>query len=244
MKNNTLLFLDFDGVVCDSLPETLVSSWLAYFEYEKGALPASMPADFRKRFLALRPFIRSGEDYLLIQDLLENHRAVANQAEFDHIIREAGKERMTRYKENFYKARTALLEKDRKAWLGLNPLFAHIERALLKQADNKQIYILSTKKKEFIAEIFEGNGIVFDMKRIIYSGSENKQDIITAELERAKAAGAVFIDDQISHLVGIRDARIRVFLASWGYVEESWLSGKEVPVMGEKMAEETIAGWA
>ena len=58
----TLVFLDFDGVICDSALECLVSSWEAYFRDHGRDAPKAVPVDLKERFLALRPYVRSGED--------------------------------------------------------------------------------------------------------------------------------------------------------------------------------------
>ncbi|MBN1525327.1 MAG: HAD family hydrolase [Spirochaetales bacterium] len=225
MKQKTLLILDFDGVVCDSLPETLASSWLAYYRFIKNEMPNEMPVDFRRKFHALRPFIRSGEDYIVMQELIAGGKSISSQKEFDDLIAGIGPEQMAENKEVFYQARTELLSSDRDAWLSLNPLFPHMERGIRKQLGKKQLYILSTKKKEFIAEIFHGNDMKFPVDNIIYSGSGCKQQIITSLLDEAEYSHAVFIDDQISHLLDVTDSRIDVRLAEWGYIQQEWLSG-------------------
>jgi hypothetical protein len=101
-----------------------------------------------------------------------------------------------------------------------------MEKAIRSRQGNKAMYILSTKKKEFIAEIFQGNVIQFPIENIIYSGSESKQSIISAKLDETESNAAVFIDDQISHLLNVTDSRIDVRLAEWGYIQSEWLSGR------------------
>ena len=43
---------------------------------------------------------------------------------------------------------------------------------------------------------------------------------------------AIFIDDQIDHLINNKDKRITPYLASWGYIRPEWLHSR-VKVMGE-----------
>ena len=64
-KNKILLFLDFDGVICDSEPECFESSSVAYRKL-KSPENVSKSLEHRSLFRQLRPLIRSGEDYLVI----------------------------------------------------------------------------------------------------------------------------------------------------------------------------------
>ena len=99
MGSNKLIFLDFDGVICDSIAETLVSSWLAYYKYIKKQIPTSMTCNFKKRFSIMRPLIRSGEDYILIQDILYHSLSVSNQQDFDRLLKKTGSSTLSYYKE-------------------------------------------------------------------------------------------------------------------------------------------------
>jgi hypothetical protein len=43
-------------------------------------------------------------------------------------------------------------------------------------------------------------------------------------MQAAGQVQAIFIDDQISHLEQIKDERIAVYLATWGYIQPEWLT--------------------
>ncbi len=232
MTNDTLLFLDFDGVICDSLPETLVSSWLAYHKFILHDMPSSMPRAFKADFCRYRPYIKNGEDYIVLQHIIFRGLPVASQDDFDALKRNTGEEEMAYYKDVFYKARQELLSQDRRFWLSLNPIFLPIKSALLKTHGNPRIYILSTKVKEYILQILTAHGIEFPKENIIDSGSQVKLEIIKAILDNGSAKRALFIDDQIEHLKPIIDDRIEVFLASWGYVNNDSINSTfEIPAL-------------
>jgi len=228
MTDYSLLFLDFDGVICDSVNETYASSWLAYFKYLRHRLPAAVSLAQQRRYMRLRPFIRSGEDYLLIQDIIADDLDVQNQEMFDALAARAGSEKMGHYRTVFYQARTEIIESFRNWWLTLNPLYPHMGEVLRLGLQHKSIYILSAKKTEFIHEILAFHGLDYDSDRIIHSGPEEKTAIISRLLDRTEARSACFIDDQISHLLGNRDPRITPRLASWGYIDGTWLTQHDV----------------
>lgn len=223
VNSSFLLFLDFDGVVCDSLPECLVSSWTAYFHILKGVRPNHVSTDLGARFNSMRSYIRSGEDYVLIQQLIDIGKKVNSQQEFDSFLATLGNHTMASYKDIFYRARTELLNSDRQYWLALNRVYAHMKKELRAIDIDAPIKILSTKKVEFIIEILKANGIQMNPQNVCYSGAEKKLAIISDTLDQSGISKAVFIDDQIDHIKDCTDKRIECFLPSWGFVQKEWL---------------------
>ena len=217
------LVLDFDGVICDSLDECFASSWKAFHQLFLNRRPGETPSEARAAFARLRPFVRSGEDFVLIQQMVERGLHVESQAGFDDWARRAGPDTLTRFKELFYAARTSLLETDRNAWIRMNRIYPHVAAGIAALPRGAPLHILSTKRPRFIAEILDAQGIVVPQERIHYSSGEPK----LAAVERLRAQGgfeeAVFIEDQIDAISGNTNPRIRAFLATWGYVQDEWL---------------------
>jgi len=226
MSGWPLLVLDFDGVICDSIDECFVSSWIAYHTLYKKDPPPHVSVMLKKDFTRLRPFIRSGEDYVLIQEILRSDERVPDQAAFDALIRKAGPEKMGRFKELFTQARTDLLARDRRFWLSLNRIYPHMLAAFAHLPKKAPVRVLSTKEPEFIAEILEYAQIRIPRDRILRSPSDRKLPIVEELRSSEGCERAIFIDDQIDYLLGSMFPRIEAYLASWGYVKEEWLTGK------------------
>jgi len=220
-----LIFLDFDGVICDSIDECLVSSWYGYYHLYKKQLPVRVSPILKERFLRLRPFIRSGEDYMVIQELLAADIRINNQLDFDRQLEAAGKQKLELYKTLFYKARTYYLKEQPEYWFSLNTIYGHLKSKLIALCASPFFYILSTKKTDFIAEILKNYGIAMSRERIIYSAAQHKLSLISAILDRENIGRALLLDDQIEHLSGNRDPRIRTFLCLWGYTKEECSMG-------------------
>jgi phosphoglycolate phosphatase-like HAD superfamily hydrolase len=226
-KDNSLLCLDFDGVICDSINECLVSSWISYYKNIKEYYPIQVTADMRILFSRLRPFIRSGPDYVLIQKLIDMGCEVRNQHEFDRHLEKAGKDTIRYYGEIFYRAREELLRQDRDYWMALNPLYKHMIEPLRLNAENEKLIIVSTKRQDFILEILGFNRIDFSPERV-YLADTKAKIVIVEEVRRASGfMQAVFIDDQIDHLLPNRNKSIMPALASWGYIKRDWLEPKK-----------------
>jgi phosphoglycolate phosphatase-like HAD superfamily hydrolase len=223
MSFPTLLVLDFDGVICDSIDECFVSSWIAYHTLYKKTRLAGVPLTTRRDFARLRPFIRAGEDFLLIQEILDTGGSASDQAGFDELARRAGAEKRALFRELFYRARARMLETDKDSWLALNRVYPHMIRAFLRIARSAPVFVLSTKRPGFISEILVSNDIELPVERILLSDREPK--LATAERLREADGfeGAILVEDQIDHIRGNENPRVRALLATWGYVKEEWL---------------------
>jgi len=229
MSREKYFFLDFDGVVCDSVHECFVSSYKAYRELHLGETVDSVPLRDKNLFYACRPFIRSGEDYLLIHDLIRSGLTVDSQEAFDAQIRRAGPSVMKSFGSLFYQAREAFLAADRELWLDLNPLFHGMLSILRRTAGNAGSYILSTKKPPFIKEILSHHGIDWETGRILYPAEKTKKEVMESIMGNGQA---VFIDDQLDHLlIAAGNKNIDGRLAVWGYVKKPWLEQKTIPLL-------------
>jgi phosphoglycolate phosphatase-like HAD superfamily hydrolase len=212
-----LLFLDFDGVICDSIEECFSSSAIAFYKLMKGEAQPDFDAAYRKSYRAHRPFVRNGEDYLLIHELLSRGAPCSTQADYDRAREAAGKAKLERYLELFTQARRDLVANRRAYWISLNPVYPFMCALLPALGADSGAYILSTKKKEFIVEILASCGVEWWSERIISMQDSPKLGAIKKLLDDSGAARAAFIDDQIEHLTGAADPRIDRYLALWGY---------------------------
>ena len=218
-----LLVLDFDGVICDSVEECWVSSWTAYHDLFLGTPGPRPPAEVKARFRALRPFVRSGEDFVLIQHLVTRGRSPSSQAEFDREWDEPGLPPPNRFKELYYQARTALYERDPAAWLAMNRIYPHVATALSELPSRVQRFILSTKKAQFVSATLGANGLSVPGDHVLYSEGEPKLATVERLMRELEAGEAVFVEDQVDALRANRNPGIRTYLATWGYVQQEWL---------------------
>ena len=226
-RTDCILFLDFDGVICDSLRECLVVSWIAYHHHFRKSRPDRVAVGLRAKFADMRCLIRSGEDYLLIQHLIAHSEEVTAQRDFDRQAERIGSDTMHRFQELFYAARSELLESDRQYWLRLNRIYTHMLDGMRDLSDSAPVFIISTKRIAYIDELLRAHGIGFDVARIIYSGASRKLSIISSVLDASACPQALFVDDQIDHFADNKDQRIDCRLATWGFVKPQWLQQAE-----------------
>lgn len=217
-----LVFLDFDGVICDSLPECYAVSRAAFYGLHlRSPEPEKGPGD-EALFRRLRPYIRRGGDYMFIQLALRDGLEPRSQADFDALIVKR-RELDDHFHGLFYQARRELLATDPERWYALNPLYPGMAELLGRYGGDERFLILSTKEAAFIEKILAFNGIAWDSSRVYCSGKEEKISFIDRVMDERKAERAIFIDDQIDHFKGASRHDLRCLLADWGYVRDDWL---------------------
>jgi len=233
-KDSTLYFIDFDGVICDSALEGFVSSEIAYTRLTTGTDPDRCSVTGRDAFYRMRPFIRNGEDFLLLQEYITAGREICSQQEFDAALSARGAERMQQYRQAIYRVRQELVGNLREYWIHLNRIYPEVEPVIREAVKRQEVFILSTKQSDLIAEILSGSRIAWPKDRIITSLGQTKEEVITERMNAANAAHALFVDDQPDHLLSPEASLqlgITCYLAAWGYVRPEWLEKSSSPVL-------------
>ncbi len=228
----SLVFLDFDGVICNSALECLYSATIAYYLKYLKVQFTSLPLSFKEGFIRYRPFIRTGEDYVVLADLVARGVEIHTQEDFDRELQSHPQERLSLFRDLFYQTRRELITHDFLHWMRLNPLYPGVKEPLQEVAQDPDIYILSTKVSDLIHKILLYHGIEWPEDRILYSHTVSKKEIIGSILTSRGSVQATLLDDQLDHLrVAMEDSRITPFLAGWGYVKREWLEQQEIPVL-------------
>lgn len=230
------VFLDFDGVICDSVLEAYVSSWIAWYRVICGEEPAAVPLVDRRLFYSYRPFIRNGEDFVLLQRLIGQGVKISSQQQFDRILDQVGAEEMQRYRRAIYAVREELLRHDRDGWLRRNRIYPHVRAELDWLAQRDCCYILSTKKAAYISEILAADAVVWPPERILSTEGKAKLSIIGELLAADGQQSAAFVEDQPDHFPSSNqrlDFDLECYLARWGYVQRQWLDSSRYSTIAE-----------
>ena len=206
------LFIDFDGVICDSVNEAYISSWRAYYgENEKSADIAG-----KHLFCSCRPFIKTGSDFMILQDCAAKKNIPKSQEDYNKLYLKYSEEEHKNNFEKFYKSRSFLLENYPDFWFLQNKLYDGIKGVLTELRSASAVFILSTKKSSFINEILKREKIEWPEERILSSVSGEKIPVIESLLKDGDTA--VLIEDQAEYFK--KHPKISFVLAEWGYVSD------------------------
>ena len=216
-----LLAMDFDGVIADSILECAVAGYNGYEAYcgrdARIKTPQEIISDKLNKFRTMRPFIRSGEDYIYLFQAVSDGVIIETQEEFDD-FQMAYLDRKEAYYQLFYSARRTIMTSDHNNWIALNPLYCGM--IVFLKYMHSMIHIVSTKASEYIIAILEFNGIELNPKRIHEAGrGYSKTDIISKMMQdnHLESQNMIFIDDHLDTLHKVKSTGVRCLLAGWGY---------------------------
>jgi len=229
-QKNKILFLDFDGVLCDSANETGRCAWLAGSVVWENWRETDIPKPYLDKFRKLRPMIETGYQSIALMKLIsENYTETFIKNEF-HFMQE---QVFTSISLN-RKALINLFDKVRNDWIKINPkswLSWHkvhpFSRDLIRIGKTlfKEVFIVSTKQKIFIEKLLDFFEIDFNSNNIYgLESGESKIQIIESILKENKISpkNAVLVDDYVDTLrsIATNDSlkEMHLYLASWGYI--------------------------
>ena len=233
-----ILALDFDGVIVDSVLDSLFVGHNAYLrlygpekkQYFGGELFTfenwgKIQKKFKKEieyYRTLRPYIRGATDYGLIQKLLEEKKVIRNQKEFDN-YRKMTDFDFKNYEKEFFKERERSQDIDYRTWYNLEPPYPEIIKGVKRLLeDGVKIIIATSNRRKAIIKSFTPKHFGFFIKakdildkRFGEDKSEQMKHIV--ESYKVQFKDIYFVDDQASHLIQVRPLGVEVFLAGWSY---------------------------
>lgn len=229
--------LDFDGVLCDSVGESALSSFRGLVKVWPDLMDAqaafSPPAWAVSSMRAVRPVVETGyENLLLARALLELGESGADgfvsamlegdwPAERDSLMEQYGVNKDTLV-DAFNSARDEWIAKDLDGWLGANRIFPGIVDALNFAAAD--VFIITTKEARFAKLLLESAGVrgIGD-DRIYGQGTGSKISVLKKIIAMPESAGrtVVFVEDRYETLeavsISMLGQPLELLLATWGY---------------------------
>lgn len=228
------IYLDFDGVLCDSVEESFIVSYLAFHkeELEEGIYKDiswrnSYKGNLSKQrslFKSYRPFIKGAEDFMVLQRAIENGVFLKDEKEYLDYRQENLK---STDRADLYYMRDLIYREDPSWWYSLNSLYGGVEDFLNKIIDKKNFIILSTKESIYIKAILDFYGIDFPKERIV---TELKKIAYINSMDKGKRS--ILVDDQIKYGQEAQEtSNIIFYLSSWGYILKDWLKNNPFRVI-------------
>ena len=216
-----LTFLDFDGVIIDSIEECYLVSRKAYYGHAK--FPFS-EGEYKDLFYKYRGLVRPPYEYMILHKAIELHMQNRNykvgELFKDMSSKGADKESIFFEKEFFF-IRGLYKSDNFGNWVSINPL-TNFGKTLVDN-ENSNLNIITTKNREATESLLGHYNIPVSA---IYANDEiksfgNKGKLIKALMDEKNAQEAFFLDDAVEHLDTVKDDRVTCFFADWGYGKNS-----------------------
>lgn len=262
LRENQIWCFDFDGVLCDSVVETGWSGLKtgqavapALFSAESLAACGLTEDELIKLFKGVRPMLETGFESTVLLYLCCKARKLqmtgecSDQASVTSVVAEMLRSKgmkaavaefcqeaeldVESLKTVFTKMRREWTETDLSSWLEKHSFFTQaIEAVKLLLKKEQEVYIITTKQKEFALMLLQNAGLGIDVlpaEKVFGLGSVKKhkvmKQVVHQQIQRTNLWPRVFfIEDRLSTLVQSQSAGMPVHcsfaLASWGYNTE------------------------
>ena len=218
------LLWDFDGVICDSLNECLLTSYKAFQQYRKGESRlikslTDVPRDVKEFFYRTRQYVRRPGEYLILYEGHGTGLRLGNYSAFKDLL-SIHMQKVLGYEEAFFEARKRLRQNGMSEWLGLHHGYPWVDEKWERLKKTFEFYIVSNKDRQSISLILKHLGLKIAEKNIF--GKEfsiQKTEIIEHILSKKGIfrERVCLIDDHFAHLMDVAHLEIRLFFATWGY---------------------------
>lgn len=223
MSSAPILAIDFDGVVCDSTDECVVTAWNAW-QLRNGntqfaRTPGEVPDPFGTTLREYRSYVRTAGEYLILLEAARDSRRIASQAGYERLFEESRAD-LSGFGSLFFSARNQLRAESEDQWLGLHTVYQGIPAALQTLSGAFSLYVVTGKDAESVRLFFGRFGLPIPPSRI-YDKDVAHDKLAAIRMIAANPgqplSSAHFLDDNVYHLLPAKKAGCHTYLASWGY---------------------------
>lgn len=229
MTTPKILALDFDGVICNSVYEGLLSAWRVLRDLQGMSGDGPSP-EVRATYARLRPALEIGWEFpVMLRAVLDGIPEADLLRDFQgkwcqHILDTYRLDRkdLTR---RFDATRDAWIGSDLDSWLGAQEFYEGIAARLRAVIGSPtQVFVITTKEGKYAHLLLERNGAPLAAERVW--GKERarpKAELLkTLHRDLGAAYGDIwFVEDRLKTLHSVEQqpdlAEVGLFLATWGY---------------------------
>ena len=218
-----LLAIDFDGVICQSTDECMVTAYNAWCNYNGSdtffSIVEDIPTKEAEFFRAYRGYVRSGGEYYILMRMLSENRAISGQQHFDELARQ-WHAACTAFSSIFYKCRQSLMRQNIGNWVALHYVFPEVLHRIKSRIDNGLTYIITMKDRNSVDTILTDKGLIVPEEKVFDKDSFPTKVAALEHLANKHGvphANVRFLDDNVTHLLDPLAQGFDVYLADWGF---------------------------
>jgi len=217
----TTIVFDFDGVIFDTVYETLFISYNVY----KGNDPLTaqpiyeIPESFRNRFIKYRYLVADPIQFKWLWSSIEKVSENKIEASFYKLL-EGGKKQDELFIEQFFSFREELKKTHLDTWLSLCKPYPFVVNFIKTINKEIPVYISSNKDESSIHFLLTHANIkialnnVFGMEHGAFKPDHFKE---ISQKSAHSFKEILFIEDNFKNFNGISELGVQCYLATWGY---------------------------
>jgi phosphoglycolate phosphatase-like HAD superfamily hydrolase len=222
---NGAIFLDFDGVLFDTVKETYCVSMITC-ERANTISEIDFETQHYHYFHKFRYLIGPAWNYYFligaIDEKLKEPELEINQTLQIELENPKGNQHLL-FEKRFFSSRRHLKKRDYACWESLihpYPIVADLRK--LMENHRASIYFITTRDRESVKHLLNTydlefvNGHIFSKEDL---GKNSKKDLIQYLIKKNKITSSIFVDDLKSNLAACKSIQNMTLLhACWGYV--------------------------
>jgi len=216
--------LDFDGVICDSAYECLVTSREAFPHFcQELNLPVprtDMPDDaLAEHFCRLRYMARTAGEFWLILDRLYRGQTHIDPNGFERQARR-NETKNALFEKNFFATRADHMSRDYGGWLGLHRLYPQFTDFWQALGHPDRVVIVTSKNQAPVRALLDhfqldlGDDVIFAREAGLHKDEKIRA---AASLKGTDPQYLLFVDDHLGNLQTVQPTGSPCYLALWGY---------------------------
>ena len=224
---NSVIALDFDGVLCDSAVETGLTAWRAGRQVWPEWRTPAPPGPVLERFLGLRPLLETGYQSIPLMRLAWEGAGLDDlkdcfASKADETTARAGRQRQDML-ELFGTTRDRWIATDLDGWLAAHRFYPRVVAAVDRLQRRHRILVISTKQERFLLQLLRGTPLTLPRDHVFgLETGKSKATILGEVLASADGSyGVAFVEDRLDTLVDVAAQPalrpVTLFLAAWGY---------------------------
>lgn len=223
MNSNCIVALDFDGVICNSVDECLITSWNAFQSWRGNEKLISsseeISASYLSTFRAARHVVRPAREFGLLWTMIE-----AGVTNIDDCVFASAKQTHSidwnGFEQRYFEQRNRFRKNDPEGWLALHSQYPQATAIWHQLVELAPIYIVTTKDSESIRWFNQHWRLGIPENRYYtHNTGLNKHDSVMDILRRnhCPPERVYFVDDHPEHLKDVAPTNVNCRWASWGF---------------------------
>ncbi|TGM44522.1 hypothetical protein EHQ92_12850 [Leptospira biflexa] len=239
MKDKIFVF-DFDGVVCDSTDECMITSWNTWQKWNGRNLQRRQVVDFTEEeilnFRKLRPRVRGAGEYFILNKILDEKITIDNQNDYELLLAN-NRENIQKFKILFLSERQIFRAAHPTDWILLHSVYPEVINLLRDLNLQNRLYIATLKDFLSIRMILDYYSVnvedskIVDEAKIVSKLDALEKILLLSDTTKEKL---IFFDDNVTHLFESFSNGFEVYLTAWSnpipeYLEQAKIA--RIPIV-------------
>ena len=220
------VFLDFDGVLFDTIREVYAVSMIA-LDSSTNIKDINFDSKHFEKFSKLRYLVGPAWNYYYVMQAINKEPLDSSrdlEIEYKSLLDQTLLGEYGPFEKKFFLARQYLREKEHKYWLSMICTYNIVDdlRSILSQF-KEQFFLVTTRDKDSVLDLLSLNNLDIPESNIFtkkeYALNNSKANIIQDLIKKYKIEESLFIDDLEEHILACGEIEnLSTLQAKWGYV--------------------------